>query len=623
VRGARAVVAAIAAAALIGGVAGAGDAASAPIRHAPELANRCVSLGGSAEPLYLKPTALGTYMIEDASGALLTVSAGTLTRESDPGPAAEWRIAGRRGLFVIASTSTDDALVLSGGALSLGAPVAMPISRAMGCRPYPEASTGAKGKPFSGTNPDGTVAGFADLHLHLIADLRAGGQVVSGEAFDRFGITKALGLDADVHGPDGSLDITGNLLRTGMPTGTHDTQGWPSFSGWPTFDTLTHQQAYYVWLERAWMAGERLVVAQTVEDEPICNLEPRTSHSCDETETVKLEIQRLRELADYVDAQSGGSGRGWLRIVTSPGQARRVIEHGKLAVVIGVESSDPLGCSESGGQPQCTKPEIRARLAELQRLGVRSMFITHWVDNALGGPAFEGGAKGEFIGLMEQSQTGHPFATEPCTTGDEDQGECNAKGLTDLGAYFVKRLIAEHMLIEADHTSQRTRAALFAIARKHDYPLVSSHTGTGGEWTPAQLRELHRLGGISSVTPGSATEMIDRIGELRRDSGAKGGVAVALGTDTGGFADLPGPPDDAPTNPLPYPFRSFEGDVRFTQEQTGTRTFDYNADGVAQYGLFADLLADIQRRPGGRKALGALFGSAEAYLQTWRLAEAR
>jgi microsomal dipeptidase-like Zn-dependent dipeptidase len=608
-------------AAVIAGVAVAGGTASRPIHSAAHLANSCVALGGSAEPLYLKPTGLGTYMIDDADGALLTVSSGALTRESDPSPAAEWRISRHGNGFAVKSTSTGEGLTVSDGTLALGRASAMAINRAEGCRPYPEASTGAKGKPFRGTNPDGTVNGFADLHLHLIADFRAGGQVISGEAFDRFGITEALGRDADVHGPDGSLDITGNLLRTGMATGTHDTQGWPSFSGWPTFDTLTHQQTYYVWLERMWMAGERLVVAQTVEDEPICNLEPRTSHSCDETETVKLEIQRLRELQDYVDAQSGGRGRGWLRIVTSAKQARRAIEHGKLAVVIGVESSDPLGCSESNGQPQCTKDEIRTRLAELHRLGVRSMFITHWVDNALGGPAFEGGAKGEFIGLMEQSQTGHPFATEPCTTGDEDQGECNAQGLTDLGAYFVKRLIAEHMLIEADHTSQRTRAAVFAIAKKHDYPLVSSHTGTGGEWTPEQLRELHKLGGISSVTPGSAAEMIDRIGELRRGSGDKRGTAVALGSDTGGFADLPAPPADAATKPLRYPFHSFDGGVRFTRQTTGTRTFDYNADGVAHYGLFADELADIQRRPGGRRALKALFGSAEAYLQTWQLAE--
>ena len=106
--------------------------------------------------------------------------------------------------------------------------------------------------------------------------MRAGGAVIYGEPFDPFGITEALGHDADVHGADGSDDVTGNLLRTGLPFGTHDTHGWPTFAGWPTFDTNTHQQIYYRWLERAWMAGERLVVAQTVEDQPICEIEPRS-----------------------------------------------------------------------------------------------------------------------------------------------------------------------------------------------------------------------------------------------------------------------------------------------------------------------------------------------------------
>ncbi len=98
--------------------------------------------------------------------------------------------------------------------------------------------------------------------------------MIYGEPFDRYGITEALGHDADVHGADGSGDVTGNLLRTGLPFGTHDTHGWPTFAGWPVNDTITHQQTYYVWLRRAWMAGERLVVAQTVEDQPICEVEP-------------------------------------------------------------------------------------------------------------------------------------------------------------------------------------------------------------------------------------------------------------------------------------------------------------------------------------------------------------
>src|SRR5258705_13729387 len=130
--------------------------------------------------------------------------------------------------------------------------------------------------------------------MHVTADLRAGGLVISGQTFSRFGITEALGHDADVHGPDGSLDITGNLLRHGSPAGTHDTHGWPTFAGWPTYDTYTHQQTYYRWLERAWLAGERLVVPQTVEDEPPCNIQPHKSPSGDETPTAGLQAKRRR-----------------------------------------------------------------------------------------------------------------------------------------------------------------------------------------------------------------------------------------------------------------------------------------------------------------------------------------
>src|SRR5262245_48272163 len=118
-----------------------------------------------------------------------------------------------------------------------------------------EAQVGATGRPFKGTNRDGTVRGFADAHLHITADLRAGGRVISGEAYDPRGVEVARGNDATVHGADGSLDVTGNLLRRGLPFGTHDTHGWPTFAGWPTHDTYTHQQVYYVWLQRAWFAG--------------------------------------------------------------------------------------------------------------------------------------------------------------------------------------------------------------------------------------------------------------------------------------------------------------------------------------------------------------------------------
>jgi hypothetical protein len=68
-----------------------------------------------------------------------------------------------------------------------------------------------------------------------------------------------------------------------------------------------------------------------------------------------------------------------------------------------------------------------------------------------------------------------------------------------------------------------------------------------------------------------------------------------------------------------YPFESYDGEVRFRRQRTGQRTYDLNTDGVAHYGLFADLIADMEQQPGGKRALRSLFGSAEGYLRMWEL----
>jgi microsomal dipeptidase-like Zn-dependent dipeptidase len=467
------------------------------------------------------------------------------------------------------------------------------------------------------------VFGFADMHLHITADMRAGGNVLYGESFDRFGIGEALGHDDRAHGSDGSLDTTGNLLRNGSPAGTHDTHGWPTFAGWPVHDTYTHQQTYYAWLGRVWTAGLRLVVAQTVEDEPLCQLEALRTHSCDETATVKLQIARLRALQRYVDAQAGGAGRGWFRLVYDPSQARRVIKRGKLAVLIGMESSDALGCSEFQGMPHCTRADIDRRLDELYRLGLRSMFIAHWVDNAFAGAALQSGATGQFISAMQVQQTGQPFASVPCAGADEANGKCNAKGLSDLGRYLVRRLIAKHMLIEADHLSQKARASVLAIAEANRYPLVSSHTGTGGEWTPPQLRRLFAIGGLASATPATAPEFAKKILRFRGGLGPGRYFCAGLGSDTGGFNASPGPRPDAGSHPLRYPFAAYDGKVTFVRQQSGRRVFDLNRDGVAHYGLYADVIGDMQRQPATRAALAPFFRSAEAYLRMWERAVGR
>lgn len=495
------------------------------------------------------------------------------------------------------------------------------------------------------------VHGFADLHLHITADMRAGGRVIYGRAFHPRGIARALGGDARTHGADGSLDVTGNLLRTGLPFGGHDIHGWPSFTGWPTHDTNTHQQVYFKWLERAWRGGLRIVVAQTVEDEPICRIVPRRAYPCDETRAIARQIRRLRGLEEHVDAQSGGRGRGWFRLVYDPAQARRVISRGKLAVVIGAESSNPFGCDARLGVPRCGRADVKRGIARLHRLGVRSLFLAHWVDNALAGAALEGGVKGTFINVFNRFQTGRYFETARCPR--PGQGEevrtlsdaeldvladlypaaapladermpsyppgrlCNRRGLTALGRYAVRRLMDRHMLIEADHLSERARDSVLAIAARKRYPLVSSHTDTGGTWTPAQLRRLHAIGGIAAARLDVAPALARTVLRLERYRQPRERLGVALGTDVGGFSSLPAPRADAARSPLRYPFRS--AGFTFGRQRTGTRVFDLNTDGVAHYGLVADLLADMRQRGRGR-AVRSLFRSAEAYLRVWRRA---
>jgi hypothetical protein len=54
------------------------------------------------------------------------------------------------------------------------------------------------------------------------------------------------------------------------------------------------------------------------------------------------------------------------------------------------------------------------------------------------------------------------------------------------------------------------------------------------------------------------------------------------------------------------------------RQRSGQRVYDLNTDGVAHYGLFADLVGDMQRQRSTRSALSPLFHSAEGYLRMWQ-----
>src|SRR5215212_6466545 len=104
-----------------------------------------------------------------------------------------------------------------------------------------------------------------------------------------------------------------------------------------------------------------------VDNEVLCTAYPLKQNSCNEMDGVRLQARRLRELENYIDAQNGGPGKGWFRIVDDPFEARRVINDGKLAVVQGIEVSKLFDCGQTNDRPECTREQIDERLDEVYK----------------------------------------------------------------------------------------------------------------------------------------------------------------------------------------------------------------------------------------------------------------
>lgn len=488
------------------------------------------------------------------------------------------------------------------------------------------------------------VSGFVDGHSHLFSYEAFGGRLMCGKPFDPDGIAAALAKDCDDHYPNGELAWWENFTRNGSPIGTHDPAGYPTFRDWPAHDSLTHQQGYYKWVERAWRGGLRVLVNHLVENRQLCDIYPLKKNSCDEMTSLRLQAQRARELEAHIDAESGGPGRGWFRIVGTPAQAREVIGAGKLAVILGVETSEPFGCRQTLGIPHCSRAQIDRGLDEMYTLGVRSMFVCHKYDNALCGVRFDGGAQGAVVNLANFLGTARFWQAKTCTGPEHDNTiepagvlpkeiadllppgvslpayppapHCNTRGLTSLGEHMVQGMMRRGMLIEVDHMSVKAADSTLDLAEAAHYPGVIS----GHSWAdPHFLPRIYALGGMVTQYGHDSDDFAaewQRTKPLRERYGIAG---YGYGLDTNGMGALPGPRTGNSANPVTYPFASYDGSVTLDRERTGERTWDVNTDGVANYGLVPDWIEDM-RKVAGDAIVRDMAGGAEAYLRTWESA---
>jgi microsomal dipeptidase-like Zn-dependent dipeptidase len=607
-----------------------------------------------AEPFRMQATDLGRYLLYGTDRDFLSADGGAIVSAAEPSDGADWTVREADGGFTFVNGFVDRALAVGpNGDLVAGAPgspAAFELVAASGCPKYPEIELNVKGTPRKGPTSYGEVSGFIEGHMHGMAFEFLGGRAHCGKPWHRFGAPYAL-RDCPDHEVGGGCGAVLDNVLYGNPARCHSPMGWPTFEGWPDYKSLTHEQSYWRWLERAWAGGLRLYVNLMVENRALCELYPLKQNSCNEMDSVLLQIKRIKEFQDYIDAQSGGPGKGFFRIVRSPFQARKVINRGKLAVVQGMEVSEPFGCKLQNGAPQCDEQDIDGWIDRLKALGLRQFEITNKFDNALTGVAGDSGSQGVIVNGGNFYTTGRFWDLEHCDDPENHDHEptgvvvhnddaviangfnaflppgaapvypappyCNTIGLSPLGEHAIRKLIREHLIFDPDHMSVLGRNQALNLVEAKDYSgIISSHSWS----TPNALPRIYKLGGIVTPSSSEADGFIDEYLHLRVDYTGKQYFGVGYGADQNGFATQPGPRDPSIAPPVEYPFRSIDGSTRIFAQQSGTRTYDINTDGIAHYGLYPDWIEDL-RLVGGKRIARDMARGAEAYLQMWERAE--
>jgi microsomal dipeptidase-like Zn-dependent dipeptidase len=440
--------------------------------------------------------------------------------------------------------------------------------------------------------PDAPVSGFIDSHNHQFGNLAFGGAVIGGSPVG----DPATAL-VDVHGLGGINDIVGNIFHGRFG---HDTGGWSQFNGWPRWNDSTHQQMHADWLYRAFEGGLRLVVMNAVNNELLChvdqgaNLRPGAPFPCDDMATADRQIAAAHDMDARTD---------WYRIATSASQARRIINSGRLAVVLGIEVDTLFGCA---GTSSCTDEEIRTRLKTYYDKGVRHLFPVHVFDNGFGGaaqydPLFNYGnrlTRGRFFDLEQcpPIAPGDDYAFKAQSNllvsafasliglgnpaSNTFASECNQRGLQPGGETLVNAMMDRGMIIDLDHMSVKTADRVLEIAEGRRYAgVVAGHSGPisihagqkrseGGKST-TQVARIAALGGMvspmliqgdrqiagvradgvmpapGSTVPNDCSQSSKTFAQAYLETvrlfGGAASAAVGFGSDFNGFAGLPGP----------------------------------------------------------------------------------
>jgi hypothetical protein len=534
------------------------------------------------------------------------------------------------------------------------------------------------GVQFAGARPH--LVGWVDLHAHPMSYLGFGRKAIAGgvdvgsllpvdSQCHRDVVAtsweQALGNDNAVHGGYGAFDNTcGDVFRNQVigsledanhalhpPEGGH---GAPEFGNWPAWNDITHQKMYVDWIERAWQGGERVMVALAVNNKTLGDgiAGPGDGPTDDKT-SADLQTQKMKEFI--------GRHSNFMQIAYSANDLEQIVNSGKLAIVLGMEVDNIGNFNTVGNLNEAT---VRNEIQRLWDEGIRYIFPIHVIDNKFGGTAvYEGGfntsnyreaghfwnltcaAPGEGItyqykpaGFDLMMSVGlevklgiDGFRQPPTPPNCTSTGHKNSLGLTPLGEFAIREMMHHGMMIDIDHMSQFSADRALTLAEAVQgggYPLMSGHNGIRG-WeraidenkrTSTQLHRIAALHGMFGLGDGGldAYTWMRLYAKAVQETIIPGPVpnlgVVAMGTDLNGM--VVGARPRAGSNVTYSPF--------FPVSRLGARTWDYNREGVAHYGMLSDFLQDARTAPDGATLVETqLKQSANYFRDTWVKCEAQ
>ncbi|MCP3959921.1 MAG: hypothetical protein GY719_18915 [bacterium] len=522
-------------------------------------------------------------------------------------------------------------------------------------------------------DPYGPITGLADIHSHIFAEHAWGGGWYHGSTTSPQTVCDGGGIGSDhgrlrdnvssfwdgirdcgpfLHGPEVQvfLDLSGPILSeligltgvdptdgTAGDTGLHPKRTDPGV-GWPRWDAIAHQAAWEDWLEDAHDEGMKLTVMLAQTYDILCQLMPPGNldrPSCDPYADIVTQLD---------DATAFAASRSWVEIALSPLHARQIIRDGKMAMVLGVESSHVF---EGISDPI-------ARLHDFHDRGVRTIIPIHEEDNRFGGAALHN----EIFQFFQLQNTCH----EDIDCGDPvfgfdvelgPDGTCrNVRGLTQEGHDFLQEMMNLGMPIDLSHMSELAREETFALSEANDFfplytshghfrdimpPATSAHEKTSPVW---EIQMIRKTGGMFGMRPDPASARTYLFSGVADDCEGSSksfaqaftyganelGVDIAFGADHNGFIKQTRPrfyhQDQTSAGVLQNGacsgavLRAEQDCDAAAQTDPVGSTFDIH--GAGDVGQLPDLVEDLEN-------LGVdtnnLWSSAENFVRMWERAE--